>query len=77
MFYGSADAIQQNKISDCISEDIPSQMKILNTVILDIRSEIMFYGSADTTPQNKISDNISDDIPSQMKILNTFIPDIC
>ena len=60
MFYGSVDAIPQNKISDRISDDIRSQMEILNTVIPDISSEIMFYGSAEATPQNKISNRISD-----------------
>ena len=33
MFYGSVDASPYNKISDRISDDIPPQIKKLNTVI--------------------------------------------
>ena len=33
MFYGSAEASPSNEISDHITDDIPPQMNILNTVI--------------------------------------------
>ena len=47
MFYGSSHVLPKSKISDCISHDIPPQMKIFNTFIPFLKkASVATFGGA-------------------------------